>query len=111
MLQCKLSQYVFGMYDYGRTCIFSLYDENDTVFDATGYTGVVQLFGESGVQMINDISVSWTSQTTGVGTWAFTSTLKPYTSGFLWLEVQLTKSGTELSTIPVRINIIKGPQA
>ena len=111
MLQLKLSQYVFGTYDYGRNVTFKIYDETDTAFDASTYTGKIKVMDEMGSQIISDITPSWTTQTSGIGTFAFTNTLKPSYDSFLWIEASLTKSGVEISTEPVRIRIRRGPSA
>lgn len=111
MLQCKLSDYTFSTYDYGRNITFRIYDETGVAFVATNYTGVVKVSDVNGTQMFTNLSVSWTAQATGVGTFAFTSSQTPYIDGFLWLEISLTQSGIEQSTEPVRIRVRRGPPA
>ena len=101
-----LSQYEFARYDFGRDVNFKLYQEDgETPFDASGYTGVLKSFKRAGdrafffrdveralsvtgqlAQVISDITISFTTQTDGVGTFAYTSTLRPTIPGYLWLE-------------------------
>lgn len=111
-------------YDYGNTIAFKLYNEDLTPFNATGYTGVLKSYKRHGdrafffrdveralsvvgtlAQVIGNIDVTWTSQSTGEGTFAYTSTLRPTIPGYLWLEVELTKSGAQLSSDLVRVYI------
>ena len=111
-------------YDFGSTIAFKLYNEDLTAFNATGYTGVLKSFKRHGdraffyrdveralsvtgelAQTIPDIAVAWTTQASGEGTFAYTSAFRPTISGMLWLEVQLTKSGVQLSSDLVRVYI------
>ena len=111
-------------YDYGSTIAFKLYNEDLTAFDASGYTGVLKTFKRHGdrafffrdveraltvvgtlAQVIGDITVSWTTQASGEGTFAYTSTERPCITGYQWMEVQLTKSGEQLSSDLVRVYI------
>ena len=83
-------------YDYGSSIAFKLYNEDLTPFDASGYTGVLKTFKRHGdrafffrdveraltvvgtlAQIIGDITVSWTTQSSGEGTFAYTSTERP----------------------------------
>jgi len=118
-----LDQYEFARYDFGRAVTFRLYQEDgETEFDASGYTGVLKSFKRAGdrafffrdveralsvtgqlAQVISDIAVVFTTQTAGVGTFAFTSTLRPTIPGYLWLEVQLTKAGEQTSSELIRV--------
>ena len=111
MLRISLSQYDFGTYDFGRNVTFKTYDETDTAFNATGYTGKIKVANDHGIQIINDLTVTWTSQATGIGTFAFTSTLRPYDYGFHWIELELTKAGEQISTRPVRVMMRYSPNA
>lgn len=111
-------------YDYGSTIAFKLYNEDLTAFDATGYTGVLKSFKRHGdraffwrdveralavqgtvAQIIGDITVSWTTQASGEGTFAYTESNRPSIVGTMWLEVQLTKSGEQLSSDLVKIYV------
>ena len=111
-------------YDYGSTIAFKLYNEDLTAFFASGYTGVLKTFKRHGdrafffrdveraltvvgtlAQVIGDITVSWTTQASGEGTFAYTSTERPSITGYQWMEVQLTKSGEQLSSDLVRVYI------
>jgi hypothetical protein len=118
VLRLVLDQYEFARYDFGRNINFKLYQEDgSTPFDASGYTGVVKAFKRQGdrafffrdvakamsvmgsiAQIISDITVTWDTQTDGVGHWAWTSTLRPSVPGMLWIEIQLTKSGEQTSS-------------
>ena len=111
MLQLTLSQYEFGSYDFGRNVTFKGYTETGGVFDATGYTGKIKVSDVNGSQIINDLSITFTSQSTTTGTFAFTSTLRPYSVGYYWLELELTKAGEQISTKPTRIRIRASPNA
>ena len=109
-------------YDFGSTIAFKLYNEDLTTFDADGYTGVLKTYKRHGdrafffrdveralsvigqlAQIITDIAVTFTTQTDGVGTFAYTETVRPTVPGYLWLEIQLTKSGEQTSTELVRV--------
>jgi hypothetical protein len=111
-------------YDYGSTIAFKLYNEDLTQFDATGYTGVLKSYKRHGdrafffrdveralsvvgtlAQVIPDISVSWTTQNIGEGTFAYTSSNRPSIAGNMWLEVELTKSGEQLSSDLVKVYV------
>ena len=122
MLRLALDQYEFARYDYGRNITFRLYQEDgSTAFDATGYIGVAKAFKRHGdraffqrdvermltvhgelAQTINDITVSWTDQANGVGTFAWTVSDRPSVTGFLYIEIQLTQSGEQTSSELVR---------
>jgi len=111
-------------YDFGSNIAFKLYNEDLTAFDATGFDGVLKSYKRHGdrafffrdveralsvvgtlAQVIGDITVSWTTQNIGEGTFAYTSSLRPTIPGYLWLEVELSKSGTQLSSDLVRVYI------
>ncbi len=111
-------------YDYGTNIAFKLYDETGTAFNATGYTAKVKTFKRHGdrafffrdveralsvqgtvAQVISDITATWTTQASGEGQWAYTSALRPSITGYMWIEVQLTQSGVQLSSDLVRIYI------
>lgn len=111
LLKLTLSQVDFGTYDFGRNVTFKTYSEADAAFDATNYTGKIKVFDKNGTQVISDLSVSWTTQSSGVGTFAFTSTLKPASWGFHFIELQLTKGGEQISTKPVRVMFRSSPDA
>ncbi len=122
MLRLVFDQYEFARYDFGRNIVFKLYSEDGiTPFNATGYTGVVKSFKRHGdrafffrdvakaltvvgqvAQIIGDITVSWTTQASGEGTWAWTSSERPSIPGVLWIEIQLTKSGEQTSSELIR---------
>ena len=121
MLQLTLDQWEFARYDFGRDVVFKLYDEVDTPFDATGFTGIIKCFKRHGdraffyrdvakaltvvgtvAQIIGDITVTWTTQNIGEGTFKFTSTERPSIQGVLWIELQLQKSGAQISSELIR---------
>lgn len=107
---CTLSRYQFETDDYGTNVTFRLYDPDQAVFDASSYTGYVKVFDNDGSEVVTEISPSWTSQATGVGTFAFTSTNKISTEGSYNVEVQLEKSGTILSFRAInQISVSKSP--
>lgn len=124
-LRLVLDQYEIVRNDYGYDINFKLYEEDGaTPFNATGYSGVIKSFKRHGDRtfffrdveraisvlgqvgtIIDDIDVTWVTQSSGIGKFQFTNTKKPSLTGFLWLEVQLTKSGAKRSSELVRIFI------
>ena len=123
MAQLKLlipGEKIFKSYDYGTTTTFKIYSEDagsgETAFDASTYTGYVKIFAADSptAELVTEISPSWTTQSSGIGTFAFTSTnnLNFSTSGehdSVYVEVQLEKSGTIISTERVRITVLGSP--
>jgi len=102
---------VFPADDYGRAHQFKIYNEDETVFDATGYTGYAMVSSSDG-SLILEKQVTWTTQTSGIGTFAFTSsnrlattTASGYTS--YYLEIQLELAGTILSTERIQIYVME----
>ena len=118
-----LDQYEFARFDFGRAVTFRLYlEDGETPFDASGYTGVLKSFKRAGdrafffrdveralsvigqlAQIITDITVSFTTQTDGVGTFTYTSSARPTVPGYLWLEIQLTKANEQTSSELIRV--------
>lgn len=116
-LKLTLDQYEFPRLDYGYNVAFKIYDESGTAFDASGLTGTakfykrhndrstfwrdvarqVTILGQVGT-VINDIAVSWTTQASGEGTFAFTAASRPNITGWMLVEIQLTDSTTKRST-------------
>ena len=111
-------------YDFGSTIAFKLYNEDLTQFDATGFTGVLKSYKRHGdrafffrdveralsvvgtlAQIIPDIAITFTTQNIGEGEFAYTSDARPTIPGMLWLEVELKKSGVQLSSDLVRVYI------
>ncbi len=87
--------YLFHTYDYGRTIPFKLYDYTDAAFNASTYTGYIKIFSSSnGGELLTEISPSWTTQASGIGSFAFTTSNYLATKGTYRLECQLEKSGT-----------------
>jgi len=123
VLRMVLDQYEFARFDFGRAVTFRLYQEDgETPFDASGYTGVLKSFKRAGdrafffrdveralsvigqlAQIITDVTVVFTTQTDGVGTFTYTSSARPTVPGYLWLEVQLTKADEQTSSELVRV--------
>jgi len=105
-LRLLLNTYDVPQYDYGRNFTFHIYDETQTAFDATAYTSAVfKTFDSDGNQMIPDIPVTWTSQSTGVGTVAYTISNRPAQSVFYYVCVQMWNSTVRVSTARLRIFI------
>lgn len=119
-----VNTYRLARYDFGTDIAFKLYNEDLTTFDATGYTGVLKTYKRHGdrafffrdveralsvvgtlAQIVNDITVTFTSIAIGEGTFAYTSQNRPSVPGFMWLEVELKKSGEQLSSDVVRVYI------
>ena len=112
-------------YDYGNTISFKLYNDDLTAFDASSYTtAVVKSYKRHGdraffyrdveralsvvgtlAQVIPDITINWTTQASGEGNFAYTSNSRPTIPGTLWLEVELKKSGAQLSSDLVKVYI------
>ena len=121
MAQLKLivpGEKIFRTYDYGTATTFKIYTEDagsgESAFNATSYTAYVKFFNEETGELVSEISPSWTSQSTGVGTFQFSSTnnLVTTTAGgydTVYMEVQLEKSGTIISTDRVRITVVGSP--
>lgn len=122
VLRLVLDQYEFMRYDFGRDVNFKLYEEDGTtLFSETGYTGVVKAFKRHGdrafffrdvakaltvigqvSQIIADVDVTFTIAN-HTGTFAWDSTKRPNIPGYLWLEVQLAKTGAQVSSELVRV--------
>ena len=112
-------------YDYGNNIAFKLYNEDLTAFDASTYTGaVLKSYKRHGdrafffrdveralsvvgtlAQIIPNILVTWDTQSSGLGHFAYTSSNRPTIEGIMWLEVELTKSGAQLSTDLVKVYV------
>ena len=111
-------------YDFGNQIDFKLYNEDLTAFDASGYTGVLKTFKRHGdrafffrdveraltvvgtlAQVIGDIDITWDTQASGLGHFSYTSDKRPSITGYMWLEVQLVKSGAQLSSDLVKVYI------
>lgn len=107
MLKCVLSQYEFGVGDFGKAVTFRLYNEDgSTVFDATDYAVELKVYRE-GSLYLDEITPSWTTQNQGVGTFSFTTSKLLDQYGFYEIEFVLTKSGEETSTEPIKIVALK----
>ena len=112
-------------YDFGNQIDFKLYNEDLSAFDASTYTGaVLKSFKRHGdraffyrdvaraltvvgtlSQIIEDIDVVWDTQNIGEGHFTYTNTKRPTIAGMLWLEVELTKTDTQLSSDLVRVYV------
>lgn len=124
-IYAAFDQYEFNRYDYGETINFKLYqNDRKTAYDATGFDVVLKSFKRHGdqafwwrdiaksltiigqmAQVINDIPGNWDVQASGQGNVAFTANLRPTIPGWMWLVLQLTKSGAQISTKPVRVYV------
>lgn len=82
--------YDFSEGDYGRSIPYKLYKEDDTAFDASSYTGYIKL-SEDGAEVITEIASN--ANSSGVGSFSFTSTNKIATNMRYDLEWQGEKSG------------------
>ncbi len=56
MLKLVLDQIEFATNDYGRDVTFRIYDETNSVYDATGYTPIVKTLNNTGGQIVDDIT-------------------------------------------------------
>jgi len=109
-----LDQYEFMRFDFGRIINFKLYEEDGTtLFSETGHTGVIKSFKRHGdrafffrdvakalsvvgivSQVIADVDVTFTTGN-HTGTFKWTESLRPSIPGYLWLELQLVKTGVK----------------
>jgi hypothetical protein len=107
MLKLKLSSYDFPLFDFGRSYTFKIYDEDDTAFDCSGYTPELLISNLNDSVLINDITPTWTTQSSGEGSFALTESkrFELGEDGFYFLEIQLTKSNYQISTEMVRITV------
>lgn len=94
--------YEFGVYDYGRSIPFALYNQNDQAFNATGYAAYVRIFDQDGNEAVAEISPIWTAQSSGTGTFGLTAANRISESKCYNLELQLEKAGQVLSFRCVR---------
>ena len=121
MAQLKLivpGEKIFRTYDYGTAHTFKIYTEDagsgEVAFNASTYTGYVKFFNSATGELITELSPSWTTQASGIGTFQFSSTnnLNVTTADShtdLYMEMQLEKSGVILSTERVRVTVIGSP--
>lgn len=107
MLKLKLDHYQFGQYDYGKTTSITITDEFNAVFNATGYTGVIRFLDKNKVQIVDDLPVTFTSISTGKGTFVFTATQSITIHGIAFVICEITKSGEQTSTYPVMVQIVQ----
>lgn len=110
MLKLVLDQIEFAANDYGRNVTFRIYDETDSVYDATGYTAIIKTLNNDGGQIVDDITGTWTTQNQGVGNFSYTSTKRISDDGFAKIEVSLEKSGEITSTRPERVIVHESPE-
>ncbi len=112
-------------YDFGNQIDFKLYNEDLSAFDASTYTtAVLKTFKRHGdrafffrdveralsvvgtlAQVIGDIDITWDTQASGEGHFSYTSSNRPTIPGYMWLEVELKKSGAQLSSDLVKVYI------
>lgn len=118
-------------YDFGNQINFKLYKQTGftkldvTAFDATGWTaGVIKSFKRHGdrafffrdvaraltvvgqlAQVIQDIPIVWDNQALGQGHFSYTDADRPTIPGYLHLECELTKTGSQISSEKVRISV------
>lgn len=111
MLLAKLSRYDFAQWEFGRNVTFKLYDEAEAAYNCTGYTFEMKFLSDGLAQILNDIAVSWTTQSSGIGTFAFTNTDKPSVTGYAYIQFVGTKSGEQIASHPVRVYVSPGADA
>ena len=124
VLRLVLDQFEFMRFDFGRITNFKLYEEDGTtLFTGTGHTGVIKSFKRHGdrafffrdvakalsvvgilAQVIADVDVTFTTGN-HTGTFKWTESLRPSIPGYLWLELQLVKTGVQISSELVRVFI------
>lgn len=124
-LLAVFDQFEFNRYDFGTDINFKLYNaDGKTAFNATGYTATIKAMKRAGdksyffrdvekaitimgemAQIITDIVASWDTESSGLGHFAWTQTARPSVPGYMYLIVQLTKSGATISSKPVRVYV------
>lgn len=106
-LRLLLDTTLFATYDYGNTITGRLYQaNNDNAFDLTGYTIEVKFLDSGLAQVLGDISGSITPPATnGIFTFSFTNTNRPTVPGYHYVEVNLTKSGVQISGLSQRLYV------
>ncbi len=110
MLKLILTQgYSFNTNDYSRVHTFKVYDENDLPLDASGYTAIIKIFDELGLQVIKPVAVAWTSQSIGVGTFSFSVSNYLALVGPHHIILQLEKSTTIIGTERRKIMVFANP--
>lgn len=102
--------YNFPANDYNRLHVLKIYNEDDTPFDASGFNSpLIKIFDDSGTVPISSVTGSWTGQTSGNGTFSFSSINRLAKSGPYFIEAQLEKEGTIISTERRRIAVLTSP--
>jgi len=124
VLRLIMDQYEFARFDFGRTINFKLYEEDGvTLFSETGFTGVIKTFKRHGdrafffrdvaralsvvgilSQIISDVPVTFTTGN-HTGTFKWTEQLRPNIPGYHWIELQLKKTGAQVSSELVRVYV------
>lgn len=111
MLKMILPQgYNFPANDYNRLHVLKIYNEDDTPFDASGFTSpMIKIFDDAGTMLIASVTGSWTSQASGNGTFSFSPTSRLTKPGSYFLETQLEKTDAIISTERRRIVVLASP--
>lgn len=111
MLKLILAQgYGFRTGDYGRTYTFNIYDENNVAFDGSTYNlPIIKVFDHASNSVVEPVTGSWTTQASGIGTFAFSPINHLTRAGPHYLEVQLEKPGTLISTERKKIAVFASP--
>ena len=129
MLNLILGDPQYGQYDFGTDVIIRIYQQDKaTPFDVSGLTGAIQTFKRYGddnflpfkdvarairltgnmAQVIEDIPITFTDETNGIGKFQWTETKRPSLFGRFWIKVVLSKSGTVESTRFVSVYVHPG---
>jgi hypothetical protein len=102
--------YGFNTNDRGRLHAFRLYDENEVAFDASAYSSpVIKIFDYAGRAAIEPVTGSWTAQSSGSGTFAFSEDNHLTMAGPHYIEVELEKPDTIISTERKKIAVFASP--
>lgn len=94
-LSVLFDQYDLPQNDFGRQINFKIYNENTQLpYDCTFANGgaVVKTFDADGNQIVPDITVTWDTQSSGIGHFAYTQASRPNTIGDFYLCVQMWNS-------------------
>lgn len=129
MLDFRLSTDVFGMFEFGRTYTFRIYNEDNSVYDASAsgpdgaLTPIIKVLKRPGdqalffrdvakaievirnvAQIVADITGSWSTQNQGIGTFAFTETKRIGVGGRAWIQIVLVDDvSNPTKAIPTRL--------
>lgn len=102
--------YGFNTNDYGRSYTFKIFDENDAAFDASTYNApMIKVFDYWGKSSVEPVTGSWTTQSSGIGSFAFSQINHLARAGPHYIAVHLEKADTIISTERKKIAVFASP--